>query len=342
MINVTILFLEGGNFSTAAIPIEVFRGTGVLWNRFNDREPVPRFSVTTASLGGRPACADSVLSVVPSEAIERVKKPDLIFVPAAGLDIDTLVRTAYDVEAAIARNARVVPYLKKWAAQGVEIAAVCTGVSLIAAAGLLDGKRATTHWGLANLYRKHFPRVDWQPEKLITEDRGVTCGGGVNAACDLSLYLVEKYCGRELAAQCARALVIEMPRSWQIPFGGDQVLRKHDDDAILGAQDWVHENYARGFQFDGLAKRVGMSPRNFARRFKAATGQSPLAYLHGVRIGAAKRLLQNGRQSVQEVCAAVGYDDAIFFRTLFRRHCGIGPNEYRQRFGPRRLDAAAE
>ncbi len=342
VIDVTVLFLEGGNFSTAAIPIEVFRSTGVLWNLFNDQKPAPCFRVATASLGGRAARTDSVLKVVPNAAIEEVKKPDLIFVPAAGLDIDTLAKTGYDVEEAIARNARVIPHLKRWAARGVEIAAVCSGVGLLAAAGLLDGKRATTHWGLVDMYRKHFPRVDWQPERLITEDRGFTCGGGVNAAADLSLYLVEKLCGRELASQCARALVIEMPRTWQIPFAGAKVQTGHDDEAILGAQDWVHANYARAFHFDRVAKRVGMSPRNFARRFKAATGQSPLAYLHGVRIAVAKRLLENGRQTVQEVSTAVGYDDVIFFRRLFRRHAGAAPNEYRQRFGQSRLSVAAE
>jgi transcriptional regulator GlxA family with amidase domain len=144
-----------------------------------------------------------------------------------------------------------------------------------------------------------------------------------------------------VASQCARALVIEMPRAWQMPFASAPVAVRHDDEAITEAQDWIHANYARAFHFDRLAKRVAMSPRNFARRFKQATGQTPLAYLHSVRMEVAKRLLENGRQGVQDVSAAVGYDDAIFFRTLFRRHAGIAPNEYRQRFGPARPEVVA-
>lgn len=342
MIDITVLFLEGGNFSTAVIPIEVFRGAGVLWNRFNNLKVEPLFNVETASMGGRPARTDSIMKVLPSGSIEDVRKPDIVFVPAAGLDIDTLVQTPYDVDEAITRNLRVIPYLKKWAARGVTLAGVCSGVGMLAAAGLLDGKRATTHWGLVDLYREKFPRVDWQPEHLVTEDRGIICGGGVNSAADLSLYLVEKYCGREQATQIARSLVIEMPRAWQMPFASEKAKAQHDDEAIMGAQDWIHSNYSQPVQFESLAKRVGMSSRNFARRFKAATGQTPLAYLHGVRMGVAKRLLENGRQCVQDVATAVGYDDAIFFRTLFRRHAGITPNEYRQRFGPARLDQAAE
>ena len=342
MIDVTVLFLEGGNFSTAAIPTEVFRGTGVLWNLFNNQKPEPRFRVSTASMGGRPVSPDNVLKVVPTGSIEDVKRVDLIFVPASGLDTDTLIESGYNVEDAIARNARVIPYLKKWAARGVTIAGVCSGVGLLAAADLLNGKRATTHWGLVDLYRRHFPAVDWQPERLVTEDRGMICGGGVNAAADLSLYLLEKFCGREVATQTARAVLLDMPRTWQMPFAVAQMPTAHDDEAISSAQEWMHANYARAFQFDRLSKRAGMSPRNFARRFKVATGQAPLAYLHGVRITVAKRLLENGRQSVQEVASAVGYDDAIFFRTLFRRHTGIAPNEYRHRFGPARTGLAAE
>jgi transcriptional regulator GlxA family with amidase domain len=134
--------------------------------------------------------------------------------------------------------------------------------------------------------------------------------------------------------------VIEMPRAWQMPFASAPAAAEHDDAAILGAQDWIHDHYTKPFKFERLAKRVGMSPRNFARRFKVATGQTPLAYLHGVRMSIAKQLLENGRQSVQEVSTAVGYDDVIFFRTLFRRHAGIAPNEYRHRFGPERAMAA--
>lgn len=340
MIDITILFLEGGNFSTAAIPLEIFRDCGVLWNRFAGSDVAPPFRVTTASMGKRPIRIDSVLKVTPSAAVEDVRKTDLVFIPASGMDIDTLIERGYDVDVAISHNARVIPYLKKWATKDIEIAAVCSGVGLLAASGLLDGKRATTHWGLVNAFRKRFPNVAWDADRLITEDRGMITGGGVNAAADLSLYLVERFCDRETAAQTARALLIEMPRAWQIPFAAAQVQVSHDDETIQKAQDWIHANFAKPFHFDALSARFGMSPRNFARRFKSATGRTPLAYVHGIRIAVAKRLLENGRQTVQEIASDIGYDDVMFFRTLFRRHTGVTPNGYRQRFGDATHQAA--
>ena len=341
MIDVTVLMLDGGFASTAVGPMDVFRSAGVLWNVLMGEAPCPRFRVTAASFDGGPAHADRRLGLAPACALAEVRSTDLVLVPAAGLDLETLMAIGYDVDASVARNARVIPWLQQQAARGARIAGVCSGVALLAAAGLLDGRRATTHWALADLYRRRFPQVDWRPEYLVTDAAGVYCGGGVNAASDLSLYLVEKFCGREVAAQCAKAMLLELPRTWQVAFAPLDVKTQHEDEAILRAQEWIHENFDKDFRFEELACRIGMSPRNFIRRFKAATGQAPLAYLQNLRIATAKRLLENGRDAVQEIGSAVGYDDMIFFRSLFRRHTGVTPTEYRQRFGERRLSVAA-
>jgi len=341
MIDVTVLMLDGGFASTAVGPIDVFRCAGVLWNVLNGEAPSPCFRVTAASFDGSPVRADELLSLAPACALAEVRSTDLILVPAVGLDLETLMTTGYDIDLSVARNARVIPWLQQQAAQGAQIAGVCSGVALLAAAGLLDGKRATTHWALAERCRRRFPQVDWRPEYLVTDAAGVYCGGGVNAASDLSLYLVEKFCGREVATQCAKAMLIEMPRIWQVAFAHLDVKAQHADEAILRAQEWIHQNYDKDVRLEQLACRIGMSPRNFIRRFKAATGQAPLAYLQNLRIAAAKRLLENGRNTVQEIGSTVGYDDTIFFRSLFRRHTGVTPTEYRQRFGQRRLSAAA-
>jgi transcriptional regulator GlxA family with amidase domain len=175
--------------------------------------------------------------------------------------------------------------------------------------------------------------VDWQPEYLVTDAGDVYCGGGINAAADLSLYLVEKFRGREIALECAKALLIEMPRTWQATFAHVAVQKSHGDRRIRRAQDWMHENYTLSINLKAVSAQVGMSHRNFIRRFKEATGQTPLNYVHALRVAAAKRLLERGDCSVQEICHAVGYEDAIFFRDLFKRYAGVCPAEYRQRFG---------
>ena len=187
--------------------------------------------------------------------------------------------------------------------------------------------------GLAERFREKYPKVKWMPELMVTEDRDFYCGGGVHAALDLSLYLVEKFCGHDVAMQTAKAMLIDTPRAWQAGFAIVPLKTEHNDDAISKAQEWLHENFHRTFPLDALARRVGMSLRNFVRRFKQATGDSPLIYLQKLRIAAAKRLLESDHRTMQEISDAVGYQDVAFFREIFQRHTGDSFRAYRERFG---------
>lgn len=323
MTDVTVLLLDGTFASTAIGPMEVFRHAGVLWGFLTQQRALPRFRVTTASADGRPVRCDGDIDVRPQAAITAIRKTDLIFVPTTGLNLDNVDKL----------YAPVIPWLRRWHKRGAAIACVCSGVGLVAASGLLDGRRATTHWGLAELFRKKYPDVRWMPELMVTEDRGLYCGGGVHAALDLSLYLVEKFCGHEVAMQSAKAMLIETPRSWQAGFAIVPLKTEHGDDAISSAQEWMHQNFQQTFALEGLAQRVGMSLRNFVRRFKQATGDSPLTYLQKLRVAAAKRLLESNHRTVQEISDGVGYQDVAFFREIFQRHTGDSPSAYRERFG---------
>jgi transcriptional regulator GlxA family with amidase domain len=323
MTEVTILVLDGTFSSTAIGPMEVFRHAGALWNSLTGEPPAPRFRVTTASVGGRPVQCDGPIRIQPVAALTAIRKTELIFVPSTGPNVEDMVE----------RNAPVVPWLRRWHKRGVAIASVCSGVGLVAAAGLLDGRRATTHWALAERFREKFPKVRWMPELMVTEDRGFYCGGGVNASLDLALYLVERFCGHEVAMQSAKALLIETPRAWQAGFGIVPLKTDHSDQSISDAQEWLHHNFHRTFPLESPARRVGMSLRNFVRRFKQATGDSPLIYLQKLRIAAAKRLLESDHRTMREIGDAVGYQDVAFFRQLFERHTGVSPSAYRQRFG---------
>jgi transcriptional regulator GlxA family with amidase domain len=323
MMDVTILLLDATFSSTAMGPMEVFRHAGTLWNLLTGTREVPRFRVTTASVGGRAVRCDGAVLIRPDAALTAIRKTDLIFVPTTGISIDDVVE----------RNAPVVPWLRRWHKRGAAIASVCSGVGLVAAAGLLDGKRATTHWALAERFREKYPRVKWMPEMMVTEDHGFYCGGGVHAALDLSLYLVEKFCGHDIAVQSAKALLIETPRAWQAGFAIVPLKREHSDESISSAQEWLHQNFHKNFPLEAPARRVGMSQRNFIRRFKGATGDSPLIYLQKLRVAAAKRLLENDHRTVQEISDAVGYQDVAFFRSLFQRHTGVSPSAYRESFG---------
>lgn len=330
MIDVTVLLLDQSFSSTAVGPMEVFRYAGWLWNHLTGKPERPRFNVTTASADGREVLCAGPLYIRPMTSIQKVRKTDLIFVPTTGLSIDDVVD----------RNAPVVPWLKRWHKRGAAIASVCSGVGLVAATGMLDGKRATTHWALAERFREKYPRVKWTPEVMVTEDRGFYCGGGVHAALDLSLYLVEKFCGHDIAMESSKAMLIETPRAWQAGFAMIPLKTEHNDGAISAAQDWLHQNFHRPFPLEAPAHKAGMSLRNFVRRFKQATGDSPLTYLQKLRVAAAKRLLESNHRSMQEISDAVGYQDVAFFRALFHRHTGESPSAYRERFGLNEVSSA--
>ena len=321
-LDVTILLLEDGFASTAIGPIEVFHSAGVVWNWLHGETVQPRFKVRTASIDGRSVSAVCALGLTPNCGIADIKKTDIIIVPASG----------WEVLDQIAQNTPLLPWLKKWHARGAYIAGVCTGVAFLAECGILDGRQATTHWGVADLFRERYPKVLWRTEQFVTEDGPIFCSGGVYSSMDLSLYLVEKFCGHEVAVQCAKALLLSMPRGRQSGYSVVQLSRPHSDDKIRQAEEYLQEYFDTDISIEVLADRIGMGPRNFIRRFKAATGRLPGAYVQMLRVSAAKEMLEEGVNSIQTVCSKSGYEDAAFFRRLFKRHTGMTPAEYRKRF----------
>jgi transcriptional regulator GlxA family with amidase domain len=328
MLDVTVVLLEAGYASTAIGPIEVFQAAGSLWNWLHGETPRPKFRVRVASVDGHSVTSLCSLGLVPEISIADVEHTDIIIVPASG----------WDVREHVARNTALVPWLRKWHARGAYIAGICTGVIFLAEAGLLDGKQATTHWGVADIVRQLYPKVHWRAEQFVTEDGRLFCSGGVYASIDLSLYLVEKLCGHEIALQCAKSLLVSMPRSRQSGYAVLPLSRPHSDDKIREAEEHLRTHYDADVPIEALAARSGMSARNFIRRFKAATGSVPGAYVQTLRVSAAKELLEHGATSIQAVSAKAGYEDIAFFRSLFKRHTGMTPAEYRRRFARMSLE----
>jgi transcriptional regulator GlxA family with amidase domain len=322
VLDVTIVVLEGGHASTAIAPIEVFHSAGVVWNWLHGENLRPRFRVRSASVDGRKVRAAGSLGLTPDCSISDINQTDIIIVSAPG----------WDVLDHIAETTSLLPWLRKWHARGAYIAGACTGVAFLAESGILDGRRATTHWGVAEIFRKRYPKVRWQPEQFVTEDGRLFCSGGVYASIDLSLYLVEKFCGHEVALQCAKSLLLSMPRGRQSGYSVVQLSRPHSDEKIRQTEEYLQQHFDSDISIGRLAERVGMGPRNFIRRFKTATGRVPGAYIQTLRVSAAKELLENGTSSIQVVSSKIGYEDIGFFRNLFKRHTGMTPGEYRERF----------
>jgi transcriptional regulator GlxA family with amidase domain len=207
------------------------------------------------------------------------------------------------------------------------------GSAYLAEAGLLDGGDGTTHWARAADFALRYPKVRWRPEMMITESGGLLCSGGVASSIDVSLYLVEKLAGHEIAVQTAKSLLLNMPRASQTGYAMLPLSPPHDDAKIHAAEAYIQANHRDDLSADAMTKRFGMSASTFLRRFKAATGHLPGAYVQAVRVEAAKVLLERERLPVRAVSAAVGYEDVSFFRNLFKRVTGMNPAEYRNNFG---------
>jgi transcriptional regulator GlxA family with amidase domain len=321
-IDVTVVLLEAGYMSTAIAPIEIFHSAGTIWNWLHGKPQAPRFRVRIASIDGGDVTALCSLGLKPHCSIHDIDKTDIIVLPASG----------WDVKDRIAKHTALLPWLKKWHSRGAYIAGVCTGVAFLAEAGLLDGREATTHWGVADILRQTYPVVRWRTEQFVTEDGQLFCSGGVYAAVDISLYLVEKFCGHEVALQVAKALLLSMPRSRQSGYSVVPLSRVHSDDKISEAEAYFQEHFDSDNAIESVADHVGMSPRNFIRRFKAATGRLPGAYIQMLRVSAAKEMLEDGATSIQTVSSKIGYEDIAYFRSLFKRHTGMTPAEYRSHF----------
>jgi transcriptional regulator GlxA family with amidase domain len=324
MLDVTVVLLDDGLSSTAIVPVEIFHSAGTLWNDLQGQPTEQAFRVTTASLDGGPVRSPYGLDIQPMAAIADIARTDIVIIPTSGLELD----------AKLVENSVLLPWLRERYAGGAYIAGVCMGAAYLAEAGLLDGKIATTHWAAAADIAARYPAVCWRPDLLITEDARLLCSGGVYAAIDVSLYLVEKLCGHEVAVRCSKALLLPMPRTQQSAYAMLPLSPPHGDERIRAVETYLLEAHREDVSTERLAERAGLGLRTFARRFQAATGKAPAAYVQALRVQTAKAMLERETQPIQTISSAVGYDDVAFFRSLFKRSTGMTPAEYRAHFGP--------
>jgi len=223
-------------------------------------------------------------------------------------------------------------WLTKMKARGAEVAGLCTSSYFLAEAGLLDGRNATSHWQIVDEMQRKYPGVQFMPDKVITDCDGVYTSGSASFALNLIIYLVEKFCGRDISIQLSKQYAIDMDRSAQNYFAVFQGQRQHEDDAILRAQIFMEENYHSAITIEQITEQVNMSRRNFIRRFKQATGSNPIEYLRRLKIEAAKKALENGKDDIYSIMFDVGYNDVKAFRSSFRRTTGLSPAGYQKKY----------
>ena len=219
----------------------------------------------------------------------------------------------------------------QWKA-GAWIGANCTGTFMLAQSALLDGRAATTTWWLNQQFRSRYPRVDLHFRSVLTEVDRLICAGATATYSLQAVRIVDQFMGPTIASQCAKSMLIDVSHTGQVPYLPLLTETKHADSVVERAQHWLQKHMASDITISDLARAIAVSERTMARRFVAAIGQTPLAYLQAVRLQAARAMLETGDMTVQSIAAQVGYSDASSFSRLFRQGVGLSPGSYRRRF----------
>ena len=251
---------------------------------------------------------------------------DLVIIPAM---------RSTKMDEVIQKERALVDWLKQQHNKGADLASICIGAFLFAETGLLHGKKVTTNLRFAGLFRQRYPEVEVQDDKIIVDQGNICTCGGAFIFTTFMIYLIEKYFGHEQAVTVSKFLMINTHEQAQHTFSIFQLQRDHSDERIRKAQLFIEKNYEQTISIEKLAGTYNMSIRNFIRRFEAATGNTPLEYLQRVRIEAAKKLLENSNDSMEQIAIQCGYDDIGFFRKVFKRHVAINPKEYQKKYGQR-------
>jgi transcriptional regulator GlxA family with amidase domain len=247
--------------------------------------------------------------------------------------IDTLVVAGGTGVLALERDAAFLDQLAGLAGRARRVAGVCTGAFLLAAAGLLDGRRATTHWASCDRLAERHPGTEVDPDPIFVRDGDVYTSAGVTAGMDLALALVEEDLGRELALTTARWLVLFVKRpGGQAQFSAQLTAQMADRRPLRELQAWIADNVTADLSVPALAERAHMSERNFARAFAREVGMTPAAYVEAARVESARMTLEAGEAPVEAVARAAGFGTVETMRRAFHRRVGVGPADYRRRF----------
>jgi transcriptional regulator GlxA family with amidase domain len=255
-------------------------------------------------------------------------------------ELDTLLVAGGQGSRKARHDAALIDWLRRTAPRVRRIGSICTGALVLAKTGLLDGRRATTHWAACRLLAEKHPAIAVDPDAIYVRDENVYTSAGVTAGMDLALALVEEDWGRELALTVARWLVMFVKRpGGQSQFSAHLAAQTAERPRIRALQDWIVHHLREDLAVPSLSARAAMSPRNFARVFVSETGMTPAAFVETARLDAARRMLEDSRQSVESIAAECGFGNAERLRRSFQRHLSVSPQDYRRRF---RFEPAAQ
>jgi transcriptional regulator GlxA family with amidase domain len=318
---VAVLNFEGAVASAVAGPYDMFSKVELIAQSLNVKTKTA-FEVDIVNsanlVSGKP------FNMIGNIVMNNRKVYDLVLVPA--MHMDCIAQT-------LQKETAMVNWIQQQYQKGADIASMCLGAFILASTGLLDGKRATTHWMGVPYFTQLFPNVKLEDDKVIIDEGRIYTSGAAFSFTSLIIYLIEKFCGRDMALAAAKVFMIQVHDSSQHSFSIFNLQRNHEDYDIGKVQDYIEKNYDELLTINGLAEKFNMSSRTFIRKFTALTGNTPLEYIQRVRVEAAKRLLEKGKLTVEQVCMKTGYGDFGFFRNIFKRLTGLTPQEYKKKYG---------
>lgn len=313
---------------------DAFWAAGVLWNRIMGEPEVPRFKPELVGASLNPVRTSTGVRIVPDRTFADGPAADIVLVPtlfiSSGADFGR-------------RNPAIVDWVRRAHDDGKSVFSTCTGSFLLAEAGLLDGRDATTHWAFADAMKAEYPLIRVHRDRILvaaSEDGSlVTCGGAASWM-DMVLYLVGRFASTEDAMRLAKIQMIDWHHHGQTPYARLTTRPQTVDRQVHDCQEWLAENYNVADPVGEMIRQSGLTRRTFGRRFQSATGHAPLDYVQRVRIEEAKQLLETSGQTIEMVGWDVGYQDVVSFRRLFKRMVGETPALYRRRLSVSRAAKA--
>ena len=300
------------------------------WTRAN-QDSAPPFRWRTISFDGNPVRAMGGITLAADASFHTLGRPDLIFIPALRCDDRNMLYG--NLNRLLARWGDL---LKAHYQRGGYLAASCSAAFALAELGLLDGRRATTSWFLARAFRERYPSVQLARDALVTKDDRIFCSAAFSACLYLGLEIVAEFLGPQAVLPCARVMLIDANRTEQLHYPNLRAPAQHGDELVLRAQTALLMNFTRPPNLQRLAQRLNVTARTLGRRFKNATGETPVTFLQNARVERAKRMLESSNVSFDQIAYRVGYEDPGAFRRVFMQAVALSPREYRQRFASRK------
>ena len=304
-------------------PYKVFKSVNDYYSQ-SGKSDRPFFDIHLVGIDKETTLYDGAFSIHCNATIEDIDKTDLIIIPAV---------IPHRIVEELQVNSEFIPWIQQQRLiHNTEIASLCMGAFFLAETGLIDDKPCATHWAGIDLFKQMYPHIKIMPDKIVTEEDGIYSSGGAYSFLNLIIHLVHKYCGREVAIYVSKMFEIDMDRDNQNQFAIFRNQKEHSDELVQNAQRYIEQHVTEKISVDALSKQLAISRRNFIRRFKKATTNTPLEYIQRVKIEAAKKALESSPQTINEVMFYIGYSDVKAFRALFKRYTGLTPVAYKNKY----------